>query len=342
MAAQAQRVLIVGPAWVGDMVMSQVICSGLRADNPDIEIDVLAPRATLSLVRRMPEVTRGILLDRKHGQWGFGYRRALGARLAENGYDRAIVTPNSLKSALVPFFADIPHRVGFLGEYRYFLLNDIRLLDKRRLPLMTDRFLALIDKTGKEMTHPELLVDQDNQARFIRESGLDLSNPVVGFCPGAEFGTAKQWPEGHFAELGRRLVAEGKSVWVLGSSADGRAGAEITRDIGAGCTNLTGKTTLLDAIDLLALCESVVTNDSGLMHIAAAVGRPLTAIYGSTSPGFTPPLSNQARTVSLGLDCSPCFRRECPLGHRNCLKLLSPDLVQDSLFATGQNSHERE
>ena len=337
MAGQAQRVLIVGPAWVGDMVMSQVIYSGLRADNPDIEIDVLTPRATLSLVQRMPEVNRGILIDQRHGQFGFGYRRALGSKLAENRYDRAIVTPNSLKSALVPFFADIPRRVGFLGEYRYFLLNDIRLLDKRRLPLMTDRFLALIDKTRAQMIRPQLMVDEDNQTRFIRESGLDLSKPVVGFCPGAEFGDAKQWPESYFAELGRRLVAQGKQVWILGSPADEQTGAIISDGIGDGCTNLSGKTTLPDAIDLLALCESVVTNDSGLMHIAAAVGTPVTAIYGSTSPDFTPPLSDRAKIVRLGLDCSPCFKRECPLGHRNCLNRLSPDLVQASLVG-----HERE
>ena len=319
------------------MVMSQVIYSGLRADNPDIEIDVLTPRATLSLVQRMPEVNRGILIDQRHGQFGFGYRRALGSKLAENRYDRAIVTPNSLKSALVPFFADIPRRVGFLGEYRYFLLNDIRLLDKRRLPLMTDRFLALIDKTRAQMIRPQLMVAQDNQTRFIRESGLDLSKPVVGFCPGAEFGDAKQWPESYFAELGRRLVAQGKQVWILGSPADEQTGAIISDGIGDGCTDLSGKTTLLDAIDLLALCESVVTNDSGLMHIAAAVGTPVTAIYGSTSPDFTPPLSDRAKIVRLGLDCSPCFKRECPLGHRNCLNRLSPDLVQASLAG-----HERE
>ena len=319
------------------MVMSQVIYSGLRADNPDIEIDVLTPRATLSLVQRMPEVNRGILIDQRHGQFGFGYRRALGGKLAENRYDRAIVTPNSLKSALVPFFADIPRRVGFLGEYRYFLLNDIRLLDKRRLPLMTDRFLALIDKTRAQMIRPQLMVAQDNQTRFIRESGLDLSKPVVGFCPGAEFGDAKQWPESYFAELGRRLVAQGKQVWILGSPADEQTGAIISDGIGDGCTNLSGKTTLPDAIDLLALCESVVTNDSGLMHIAAAVGTPVTAIYGSTSPDFTPPLSDRAKIVRLGLDCSPCFKRECPLGHRNCLNRLSPDLVQASLVG-----HEQE
>lgn len=318
------------------MIMSQVIYSGLRADNPEVEIDVLAPRATLSLVQRMPEVNRGILLDQQHGQFGFRYRWALGSKLAENGYDKAIVTPNSLKSALVPFFADIPHRVGFLGEYRYFLLNDLRLLDKRRLPLMTDRFLELIDKSAEEIIRPELMVDVANQEKFISDHQLNLNSPVIGFCPGAEFGDAKKWPESHYVELGRRLVETGSQVWLFGSPADQATGAIIASEIGPGCVNLAGETTLLDAIDLLALCQSVVTNDSGLMHVAAAVGTPLTALYGSTSPGFTPPLSQQASIVQLDLDCSPCFKRDCPLGHKNCLNQMTPEMVYQTVIASSR------
>ena len=313
------------------MIMSQVIYSALRNDNPDVHIDVLAPRATLSLVQRMREVNRGILIDQKHGQFGFGYRRGLGSKLAENQYDLAIVTPNSLKSALVPFFANIPNRVGFLGEYRYFLLNDLRLLDKKRLPLMTDRFLELVDKSGEDMIKPELMVDEANQRKFLEENQIDTGDPVVGFCPGAEFGDAKKWPETHYAALGRKLVAAGKRVWIFGSPADELTGQTIAQEIGEGCVNLAGKTSLLDAIDLLALCDSVVSNDSGLMHVAAAVGTPVTAIYGSTSPGFTPPLSDQAQIVRLDLDCSPCFKRECPLGHKNCLNQLTPEQVEAAL-----------
>ncbi len=313
------------------MIMSQVIYSALRNDNPDVHIDVLAPRATLSLVQRMREVNRGILIDQKHGQFGFGYRRGLGSKLAENQYDLAIVTPNSLKSALVPFFANIPNRVGFLGEYRYFLLNDLRLLDKKRLPLMTDRFLELVDKSGEDMIKPELMVDEANQKNFLKENQIDTGAPVVGFCPGAEFGDAKKWPEAHYAALGRKLVAAGKRVWIFGSPADELTGQTIAQEIGEGCVNLAGKTSLLDAIDLLALCDSVVSNDSGLMHVAAAVGTPVTAIYGSTSPDFTPPLSDQAQIVRLDLDCSPCFKRECPLGHKNCLNQLTPEQVEAAL-----------
>ncbi|MEK9823877.1 MAG: lipopolysaccharide heptosyltransferase II [Pseudomonadales bacterium] len=328
MSRESRRVLVVGPAWVGDMVMSQVIYSALRQSDPDVHIDVLAPRATLSLVSRMAEVNRGILINQGHGQLGLGYRHALGRKLAEERYDQAIITPNSLKSALVPCFAGIPRRTGFLGEYRYFLLNDIKFLNKKQLPLMTDRFMALVDRTGGELIQPRLMTDADTQEEVCEKLGLDSQAEIVGFCPGAEFGDAKKWPEAHFAALGRELVADGRQVWIFGSPADQSTGEKIKAAIGDGCSNLAGQTTLPEAIDLLSLCGHIVSNDSGLMHIAAAVGVPVTAVYGSTSPGFTPPLSDKANIVSLNLDCSPCFKRVCPLGHKDCLNRLTPDKVR--------------
>ncbi len=332
MSRQPQRVLVVAPAWVGDMIMSQVIYSALREDYPDINIDVLAPSATLSLVKRMPEVDRGILIDQTHGQTGLGYRWGLGTQLRKNDYDWAIITPNSLKSALVPFAADIPLRSGFLGEYRYFLLNDIKLLDKSRLPLMTDRFLRLVGKTSAELRSPRLNVDIDNQAAFLERHQLTAEKPIIGFCPGAEFGDAKKWPEAHYGALAKQLIERGYRIWIFGSPADQATGEEIVSIAGNDCINLAGRTSILEAIDLLALCETVVTNDSGLMHAAAAVGTRVVAIYGSTSPGFTPPMSEQAQIVSLALDCSPCFKRTCPLGHKDCLNKLMPDLVLERVL----------
>jgi heptosyltransferase-2 len=314
------------------MIMSQVIYSALREDYPDIEIDVLAPSATLSLVTRMPEVNRGILIDQSHGQVGLGYRFRLGAQLEKNDYDRAIITPNSLKSALVPFVAGIPLRTGFLGEYRYFLLNDIKLLDKSRLPLMTDRFLALVGKTSAEMISPRLGIDIDSQSAFLVRHQLATDKPVIGFCPGAEFGDAKKWPEAHYGALAKQLIDQGHRIWIFGSPADQATGEAIVSIAGQDCINLAGQTSILEAIDLLALCQTVISNDSGLMHVAAAVGTRVVAIYGSTSPAFTPPISEEAHIVSLALDCSPCFKRTCPLGHKDCLNKLMPDQVLEQVL----------
>ncbi|MGI9322892.1 MAG: lipopolysaccharide heptosyltransferase II [Pseudomonadales bacterium] len=331
-----QQLLVVAPAWVGDMVMSQVIYARLKAADPDCQIDLLAPAATLPLASRMPEIRQALLIDQQHGQLGLGYRYRLGRELRGKGYARALVTPNSFKSALVPFFADIPQRTGFLGEYRYYLINDLRLLDKKRLPRMVDRFLALTvkpDAPAPEPSQPHLSVDVGNQQKLVDEFQLDTSQSVIGLCPGAEYGDAKQWPVEHFAELAKRLMASGKAVWIFGSAGDAGTAEQLANLAGDGCVNLAGKTSLTDAVDLLALCDTVVSNDSGLMHVAAAVGARVVALYGSTSPAFTPPGSKDAVLLSTGIECSPCFKRTCPLGHRNCLRDLHPDLVLDALEA---------
>ncbi len=314
------------------MVMSHIIVQRILERSPETKIDMLAPRASLPLVERMPDVQSGILIDQGHGELGLGYRRSLGEKLSSEDYDQAIVTPNSFKSALVPFFAGIPLRTGFLGEYRYFLLNDIRLLDKKRMPRMVDRFAVLSGpaKPGTDIKSnetPVLSVDKDNQERLVGMHGLKAGGSVTGICPGAEFGDAKKWPDSHYITLCQSLVAKGDQVWIFGSPADEECGSAIAEAVGEGARNLAGKTTLPDAIDLLALCNTVVTNDSGLMHIAAAVGSRVVALYGSTSPEFTPPLSVGAEIVSLNLECSPCFKRECPLGHKNCLVNLTADQV---------------
>ena len=308
--------------------MSQVIYSALREKYPDLIIHVLAPSTTLPLTTRMPEVDQGILIDQGHGELGLGYRFHLGSRLKKNNYDWSIVTPNSFKAALVPLIAGAQLRTGFLGEYRYLLLNDIKLLDKSQLPLMTDRFLALVSDNSSEMISPRLTVDKEAQLAFLNNHGLSIDKPIVGFCPGAEFGDAKKWPEEHYAELASLLIKRGYSVWIMGSSTDLFIGDVIASGAGDGCVNLAGKTTIPEAIDLLALCQSVVTNDSGLMHVAAALSRPLIALFGSSSPEYTPPLSDKAKVLTRALPCSPCFKRVCPLGHTNCLK----DITVDEVF----------
>lgn len=330
------QILVVAPAWVGDMVMSQVIHKALKRVSPECEIDVLAPAGTLPLAGRMPEVREAVLIRRKHGQLGLGYRQRLGLDLRCRGYDRCIVTPNSFKSALVPYFADIPVRTGFLGEYRYLLLNDLRTLDVKRLPRLVDRFLSLAGKSGApqvEEQWPSLVTCPANAARFLESHGLETDRKVLGLCPGAAFGDAKRWPEANFAAIAKAALLAGWAVRILGGPADRQVGARIAALAGDGCVNLAGSTTLTEVVDLLAVCDEVVTNDSGLMHVAAAAGVKVTAVYGSTSPDFTPPLSRSARIVRTGIGCSPCFKRVCPLQHKKCLVDLPPAdvLVQLSL-----------
>ena len=331
-------ILVVGPAWVGDMVMSQVLYKRLRRRFPDRPIDVLLPKSTLPLVSRMAEVSRGVLMDAGHGELKLSYRYGLGRRLAENGYRDAIVLPGSLKSALLPAFAGIPRRTGFLGEYRYFLLNDVRSLNKRQLPRMIDRFVALADppdvllKAGSADDYlPELMTDAENQAELQSRWSIPADRPLLALCPGAEFGEAKRWPSSHFAEIARQACAEGAGVLILGGPGDVRIAETVVAASGhhPSLINLAGKTSLLDVIDILAFCTGAVCNDSGLMHIAAAVGTPLVAIYGSTTPAFTPPLSRngQSEVIARDMPCRPCFKRTCPLEHLKCLRDLTPDQV---------------
>jgi heptosyltransferase-2 len=299
---------------------------------PGLELDFLAPPWTAPLVRRMPEVHAVIENPFRHGELKVFARRRLGLALRARGYERAIVLPNSLKSALPPFFASIPVRSGYRGEMRSGLLNDVRHLDEKRLPLLVERFAALADKPGtplaRPLPRPRLQVDAANRSRLRAQLGLARERPVVAFCPGAEYGPAKRWPPEHFAALADRLAAAGADVWLIGSPNDRDACAAIVANArSATVTDLCGRTTLADAVDLLSAAALVVSNDSGLMHVAAALERPLIALYGSSSPGYTPPLARQAVIVTLGLECSPCFERECPLGHLRCLRDMDPALI---------------
>ncbi len=325
------KVLVVAPSWIGDTVLAQPMFKLLHARHAGLALDVLAPRWTLPLLSRMPEVRLAITSPFTHGDLKLGERYSLGRTLAREGYDQVIMLPNTFKSALAPFFARIPVRTGYVGEMRHWLLNDARRLDKARLPQIAQRYAALGLPRGEELKPPlptlALQVDETERRAVISRLGLDRGRPAAALCPGAEFGPAKRWPARYFAELAQGLAAHGCAIWLIGSQNDREAGAEIERAAGGVCRNLCGETTLTEAIDLLASCSLVVSNDSGLMHVAAALGRPLVALYGSSSPDYTPPLSADARVLKLDLPCSPCFQRECPLGHFNCMMQLTPDKV---------------
>jgi heptosyltransferase II len=327
-----QKLLVVGPSWVGDMVLAQSLYKLLRRRAPQTEIDVVAPPWSMPLLDRMPEVARGIELAVGHGELALRVRRTLGRRLAEEGYARAIVLPRSFKAALVPFFAGVPVRTGFLGEGRWGLINDVRPFDAKRLDQTVKRFAVLGCEAGEEL--PGVLPRPTLDARFASFAALDErlgltgGGAAVGLMPGAEYGPAKQWPAERFGELAARLAAEGLRVWVLGSAKERALGDAIAAADAMGrVRNLCGETRLDEAVDVLAACTVAVTNDSGLMHIGAAVDTHVVAIYGSSSPDFTPPLTDESTIIRLGLECSPCFERTCPLGHLRCLRDIGVERV---------------
>ena len=317
------------------MVMAQSVFKFLKHRDPERDLDVLAPEWSLPIVARMPEIREGIASETAHGEIGLAKRRRIAASLKPRGYDRAIVLPRSFKAALIPWLAGIPVRTGYRGETRFFLINDVRPFDRSVLDQTVKRFVALGLDAGEslpgELPDPVLEISAQNQARVLRELGLSGERPVIAMMPGAEYGPAKCWPHEYFAELADRLDAAGYAVWVLGSAKDAAAGDAIAASGKA--LNLCGRTSLEDVIDLLAFCEQAVSNDSGLMHIAAAVGIHVHGIYGSSSPKFTPPLTKSRDVHEMGLECSPCFERECPLGHLRCLKDLQPDRVFDKILS---------
>ncbi|MDR2219169.1 MAG: lipopolysaccharide heptosyltransferase II [Methylobacillus sp.] len=333
-----QQVLVIGPSWVGDMILAQSMFKLLKQQRPDTVIDVAAPDWTLPLLQRMPEVRAGIALPFKRGKLDLMARIRIGRELKAKGYDQAILLTNSFKSAIVPFCAGIPRRTGFRGEMRYGLLNDMRPMDKAVLPRTVDRFIALGLDAGQPvppaLPEPALMTFRDSALAALARLGYAAPQaPVLALCPGAEYGAAKRWPAEYFAQTAQWALHQGWEVWLFGSNKD----AEITRQInqltGDRCLDLGGKTTLVEALDLMALARAVITNDSGLMHVAAALGLPQLALFGSSDPYHTPPMSARAEIMYLQLSCSPCFKRECPLGHLKCLRDMTSAMVIQRLEA---------
>ncbi|HGE8496107.1 TPA: ADP-heptose--LPS heptosyltransferase RfaF [Serratia marcescens] len=338
------KILVIGPSWVGDMMMSQSLYRTLKAEYPSAEIDVMAPAWCRPLLARMPEVNQALAMPLGHGALELGERRRLGRALRANRYDRAYVLPNSFKSALVPFFADIPQRTGWRGEMRYGLLNDVRVLDKAAFPLMVQRYVALAYDKGRiqraddlpqPLLWPRLQVNDAEIAETAAAFNLTDSRPIVGFCPGAEFGPAKRWPHYHYAALAQRLIESGYQIALFGSAKDHEAGEQIRaalqEDARDFCLNLAGKTQLEQAVILIASCRAVVSNDSGLMHVAAALNKPLIALYGPSSPDFTPPLSDKARVIRLISGYHKVRKGDAEQGYHQSLIDIQPQQVLDAL-----------
>jgi heptosyltransferase-2 len=326
------KVLVVAPAWVGDMVMAQALFRRLATGPDGALVHVLAPPFTLAVTERMPEVTGRHALGVGHGSLGLGARFALAKRLRAEGFARAYVLPRSLKAALVPFLAGVPRRRGFRGEFRYGVLNEIAP-EPRGETRTVDDFLALADDAAplREADRPRLSADVEVGRAIAARLGVPAGARYVALAPGAEYGPAKRWPPEAFATLARLLEARGFASVVVGGPKD-RPLAEAIAAAGANVIDATGRTTLPEVCDLVAGARAVVTNDSGLMHVAAALDRPLVAVFGSSSAARTPPLSPLARVVErTDLPCRPCFARDCPLGHTACLNGIEANAVLAAL-----------
>ncbi|MWN05444.1 ADP-heptose--LPS heptosyltransferase RfaF [Gilliamella sp. Pas-s95] len=337
------KTLIIGPSWVGDMMMSQSLYRTLKQLDSNNQIDVLAPAWCRALLNKMPEVNQAIAMPLGHGEFALAKRHEIGKSLRDNHYDQAIVLPNSFKSALIPFFAKISKRTGWKGEMRYGLLNDIRKLDKQAFPLMVERYVALAypknqihsaSDLPQPLLWPKLNVEQDEITQSLSTFTIAQDKPLIGFCPGAEFGPAKRWPDYHYAALADMLVQQHAKIIIFGSVKDRNVGEQIIAKMTHGdqCINLAGQTQLEQAVSLIAACKAIVTNDSGLMHVAAALDRPLVALYGPSSPDFTPPLSNKAEVIRLITGYQRVRQGDAEQGYHQSLIDIKPDNVFETLM----------
>jgi heptosyltransferase II len=338
MTQGAQRTLVISPNWIGDAVMAQPLLQLLKRHEPTAPIDVLAPAWVAPIWRAMREVDTVLESPFRHGALQLRERWALAQGLRRRDYAAAYVLPNTIKFALIPWLAGIPRRVGYRGEMRYGLLN-VMHRDARAAPRPMVSFYAalagapaLAVPPPSALPRPSLSVPEEKLVEAMSQLGLRLDRPLIAFAPGAEFGSAKRWPTSHFAGLAQtiRHAHADAQIVLLGSGKD----YAVCEKIVAGAShvrNLAGVTTLDQAIAVIAKADAVVSNDSGLMHVAAALNRPIVAIFGSTDPDHTPPSSPVAKVLTLRLDCAPCQQRECPLGHHHCMRNISVDMVWQSL-----------
>ncbi|HYF18344.1 MAG TPA: lipopolysaccharide heptosyltransferase II [Ramlibacter sp.] len=333
------RSLVIAPQWIGDAVMTEPLLRRLHARGERLTMGAVPWVAPV--YRAMPQVEAVVEFPFRHGGLQWSARRRL-AREMQGRFDTAYVLPNSLKSALLPFLASIPRRVGYLGEARVGLLTH-RLKNPRDKPPMVAFYSALAgEQQGLDQDRPRLHLQAAAIEAALAAQGVARGGYVT-FAPGAEFGPSKRWPAEHYAALARTVD---EPVLLLGSAKDAPVCEAIAAAAPGRCRNLAGQTSLADAFALIAGAGAMVSNDSGLMHVAAAFGVPQVALFGSSSPLHTPPLNDRAQVIWLKddsayqppLDCAPCFARDCPLGHHRCLRDVAPERVRQSLQAAGSSA----
>jgi heptosyltransferase-2 len=332
----AARTLVISPNWIGDAVMAQSLLQRLKRKHPERAIDVLAPPSVAPVWRAVAEVDSVLETPFRHGALQLKERWAYGRLLRERGYRDAYVLPNTIKYALIPWFAGIPKRVGYKGEMRYGLLNVIHHDDVPARP-MIPFYAALADDPAQPPVgapRPRMGASSEQVAAACAKAGIAMDRPLVVFAPGAEFGPSKRWPAAHFGQLARAIFAAvpAMQVVLLGSPKDRPVCEEVMAATGhAGMFNMAGATRLDEAIALIARADAVVSNDSGLMHVASALNRPVVGLYGSTDPHHVPPFADVAKVITLKLACAPCLQRECPLGHHDCMNKMGADMVWSEL-----------
>lgn len=326
------KILIIAPAWIGDMIMAQTLFKLLHQRHALLELHVLAPPSTYPLLTFMPQVKKAILFETPARKFLLKKRYTFSQYLKKEKYSQAIILPNSWKSAIIPFLARIPRRTGWLGESRFFLLNDWKKLGQYRFLPMVKRFAMLGEPDMKAELNTSFQPHLRLQAEMIKNTLkkfklTDSTAPILAICPGAEYGPSKRWPPEYYAKVAKEKIKIGWKIWLIGSIKESEAGFIIQEQTDQSCLNLIGQTTLTEAVALLSQADKVISNDSGLMHVAAALERPQIAIFGSSSPLHTPPLNKKATVLYRGLYCSPCFKRVCPLNHTYCLKEITPETV---------------
>tara|TARA_S200000501_G_scaffold76753_2_gene68576 strand:- start:1734 stop:2726 length:993 start_codon:yes stop_codon:yes gene_type:complete len=323
-----QKLLIIPQNWLGDIVMSQTLLKKIKSNNPKTSIDILVNSSLKNLVERMPEINKVIILDCNHRELGLFKRLRLAKEIKKSSYDRSIVLSRSLKSSLIPYFAKIPIRTGELGELRYLLINDLKEFSKESRRKTASRYISMYSDNNEKLSenyYPSLDSNSENIKNLSEKYDLKKDKKVIIFAPGAAFGPSKMWPVNKFRELGKKLNNDFK-ILILGSNNEKSIGNDIVTN--KNMVNLCGKTSIADAVDLMHISKFCVSNDSGLMHLAAATNTKSISIYGSTSPDFTPPLTKNKDIHYKGMSCSPCFEKKCKYGHYNCLV----DIHSDDVF----------
>lgn len=331
------KTLVISPNWIGDAVMAQPLIALIKRFDPSGTIDAAAPGHIAPVMRAMPEISEVLLANNVHRRLQLVQRWRLSREFRARGYDRCYILPNSLKSALAPWLAGIPRRIGYRGEARNVFLTQVHDNGGAKAQPMVEFYASLAFEPRYPLPgrvpDPVLVRRPEAEHRAREKFGIRGDGPLVILCPGAEFGPAKRWPPRHFASLAGMVANEWPhaTLLLLGSAKERPLATEIAALSGQAIRNLSGETSLDEALALISQAQGVVSNDSGLMHVTAAYGRPQVAVFGSSDPRHTPPRSPRARIEWLHLDCSPCFERTCPLGHTNCLNDIEPARVMESL-----------